>query len=153
MGATGGAPFKKSPFTAHPPFPVATWLRDCTFQWFFFPSRAPNKHKREWQKHNSGVRAVEKGVGELRSLAAPTYHAAGGVQLSVRHTFEVLLAASVLFGAVAHGAKRRQQVLHRLKVGGHHGFFPAAGDQGKNTWSRGRSEARICFPAQVLELK
>lgn len=62
---------------------------------------------------------------KLRSLAAPTYHAAGGVHLSVRDAFEVFLAAAVLFGAVAHRPERCQQVLHRLKVGGHHGFFPA----------------------------
>lgn len=76
------------------------------------------------QKHNTGAQTKENSV-KLRSLAAPTYHAAGGVHLSVRDAFEVFLAAAILFGAVTHGPERCQQVLHCLKVGGHHGFFPA----------------------------
>lgn len=64
-----------------------------------------------------------------------THHAAGRLQLSVRNTLEVLLAAAVVFGAVAHGPEGRQQVLHRLKVSGHHGFF-SGGDKEDHTLNR-----------------
>lgn len=76
-------------------------------------------------------------------MLSPTYHAAGGVQLSVRNTFEVLLAAAVLFGAVAHGPERCQQVLNRLKVGGHHGFFPG-GEREKNKIKYRRIFRQFC---------
>lgn len=61
-----------------------------------------------------------------------THHATGRLQLSVRNTLEVLLAAAVVFGAVAHGPEGRQEVFHRLKVSGHHGFF-SGGDKEKHT--------------------
>lgn len=65
-------------------------------------------------------------------LGNSTHQAARGLQLSVRNTLEVLLAAAVVFGAVAHGSEGRQEVLHRFKVSGHHGFF-SSGDKDKHS--------------------
>ena len=81
------------------------------------------------------------------TATASTYHAAGRVQLSVRHAFEVLLAAAVVFGAVADGPEGCQQVLHRLKVSGHHGFFP--GMKEKNVKKK-KKDKKIQTPLHVL---
>lgn len=80
-----------------------------------------------------------------------THHAAGRLQLSVRNTLEVLLAAAVVFGAVAHGSKGRQEVLHRLKVSGHHGFF-SGGDKEKCTlkWFRRHLQSLSLFMHSLI---
>lgn len=79
-------------------------------------------------------------------MSSSTYHAAGWVQLSVSHTLKVLLATTVIFGAVSDRPKRCQEVFYSVKVSRHHGLFPVMGE--KQRWKNPtRKEPFMSSPA------